>query len=190
MRLFLAIEIEPNVRANVAAVQTRLKASGADVRWVEPENFHLTVKFLGDVPDTLLPEVEAVCESLAQDGAPFRFRTAGGSFFPKRGPNIKTLFVGLTEGADEWRTLAQAAQDTFAPLGIARESGLAPHITLGRVKSDKNLDALRSALSREAQTDCGEQAADEIVLVQSFLDPRGATYKPLRRWPLGGPNCG
>ncbi len=192
MRLFLAFNAVPEVRTNVSAMQERLKQTGADVKWVEPANFHLTVKFIGDIPDTRLSEVEAVCEELAAfEGAnAFRFRVFGGSFFPKRGPQIKTLFAGVTDGASEWKAIAQQAQEVFTPLGVPREGNLAPHVTLGRVRSERNMEALREAVKAEAQTDCGEQEAGELVLVQSTLDPRGATYKEVRRWPLHTQNAG
>jgi 2'-5' RNA ligase len=186
MRLFLAFDIAPDVRARVTEMQERLKQTGADVKWVEPVNFHLTVKFIGDITDTLLPEVEAGAQELAAfEGAKaFRFRVFGGSFFPKRGPQIKTLFAGVTSGANEWKVIAGQAQEVFAPLGVPKEGNLAPHVTLGRVRSQRNMDDLRQAVQTEAETDCGEQAASELVLVQSTLDPRGATYKEVRRWPL------
>jgi 2'-5' RNA ligase len=186
MRLFLAFDITPDVRTRVTEMQERLKQTEADVKWVDPANFHLTVKFIGDVSDTLLPEVETICEELAAfEGAnTFRFRVFGGSFFPKRSPQIKTLFAGVTDGANEWKAIAGQAQEVFTGLGIPRESGLAPHITLGRVRSERNREALRQAIQADADTDCGEQEARELVLVQSTLDPRGATYKTLRAFPL------
>lgn len=182
MRLFLAVPLDDAVRDAVAEAQNRLKAiDDAEVRWAEPESFHLTVKFIGDQPDPLLPEIEDACGAIASGAASFRFRVRGASYFPKRGP-LKTLWIGLSEGADAWRTLAQRAETPLAAFGVAREGGLVPHITLGRVKAES--DALRAALGEAAAIDCGAQTAGKIVLFQSFLDPRGATHKPLREWSL------
>jgi 2'-5' RNA ligase len=187
MRLFLAVELSQDVRDAVAQMRARLQASGADVRWVEPANFHLTVKFIGDQPDGRLPEIEAVCADVAAATPAFRFRVRGAGAFPKRGP-LKTLWVGLSEGGDEWKALALRAETPLGAFGVPREGGLVPHITLGRVKSERGMGVLREALAAEAATDCGAQAADRITLMQSTLDPRGAIHTPLREWPLESMN--
>jgi 2'-5' RNA ligase len=184
VRLFLAIHLAEDVRENIAAMQERLKASCADVRWVAPENFHLTVTFLGDLPDALLSEIEETCGEIAADATAFRFRVCGGSYFPRRGPTLKTIWVGLTEGIEEWKGLVRRAEGPLTTFGIPQESGLVPHVTLGRVKSESGMQELRDALAREAQTDCGGQGANELTLVQSLLDPRGAVYRDVHRWKL------
>jgi RNA 2',3'-cyclic 3'-phosphodiesterase len=183
MRLFIALALSAEVENNVAAIQARLQRTEADVRWVEPENFHITVKFLGDLEETHLPDIEAVCEDAAKKSAPFRVRVSGVSFFPKRGP-LKTLWAGLSQGGDDWKALVQRMEEPLLPFGAAREGGLVPHITLGRVRSERGIEALRAAIDKEARTDCGEMSVSEIALYQSTLDPRGATYRVLRRWSL------
>lgn len=182
MRLFFATPLEPQIREALAAVQARLRAADADVKWVEPENFHLTVSFLGDQEESHLPNLSAIGESLAADTQPFRFRVCGASSFPRRSPLIKTLWVGVPEGAEEWKALVKRAEPELLPFGVPREGGLQPHITLGRVKGERNLEALRAAVSADANTDCGTQSATTLEMVQSFLDPRGATYKTLKTW--------
>ncbi len=192
MRLFVAVELSDAVRAAVADLQARLKASGgqaAQVRWVEPVNFHLTVKFLGDLPETLLPNVEAACAEIAAGSSPFDFAVRGAGAFPKRAGPLKTLWAGVDEkGTAAWKTLVQRAGPNFLPFGIAREGGLAPHVTLGRVKSaTPEQDAvLRAALAAEAQTDCGSQVAARLTLIQSTLDPRRAVYRPLGHFAFTG----
>jgi 2'-5' RNA ligase len=182
MRLFFAIPLEPEIREALTKVQTRLRATDADVKWVEPENFHLTVSFLGDQEESHLADLSAIGESLATEAQPFRFRVLGASSFPRRSPLLKTLLVGVSEGAEEWKALVKRAEPELLPFGVPREGGLQPHITLGRVKSQRNIEILRAAVSAEANTDCGTQSATTLELVQSFLDPRGATYKTLKAW--------
>ena len=185
MRLFLAIELEDAVRAAVAALQARLRAEApdADVRWVEPANFHVTVKFLGEQPDARLSEIREVCAEVAAATPPFALGVRGAGAFPRRGP-LKTLWVGVGEGADAWRALARRAEAPLAPFGVPREGGLAPHVTLGRVKSGGGKDALRAALENEGDTDCGRQIAGHVTLIESRLDPRGAVYKNVDAWPF------
>jgi 2'-5' RNA ligase len=184
VRLFLAIHLAEDVRKSAAAMQERLKEAGADVRWVTPENLHLTVTFLGDLPDALLSEIEETCGGIAAGTKAFRFRICGGSYFPRRAPTVKTIWVGLAEGTEQWKALVRRAEGPLTVFGVPREGGLVPHITLGRVKGESGTAALRDALSQEAETDCGVQMADELALVQSLLDPRGAVYRDIRRWKL------
>jgi 2'-5' RNA ligase len=182
MRLFFAIPLDAEIREALTAVQSRLRATDADVKWVEPENFHLTVSFIGDQPESVLPDLLTIGENLAAETSPFRFRVCGGSSFPKRSPLLKTLLVGVSEGTEEWKALVKRAEPQLLPFGVPREGGLQPHITLGRVKSERNIENLRAAVSAEAKTDCGIQTAATLEIVQSFLDPRGATYQTLKSW--------
>lgn len=182
MRLFYAITLTAEIKENLAQLQERLKAAQAEVKWVPSENLHLTVAFLGDHGESLLPEFYRIGEETVKETAPFRIRVAGGSFFPKRGPQIKTLWAGLREGGDLWKVLVKRTEPHLIPLGVPREGGLQPHITLGRVKGEKNLETLRAAIDAEAETECGEMTAESLVLIQSFLDPQGATYKTLQSW--------
>lgn len=190
MRLFVAVTLSDALRGALADLQTRLrqasKEAAAEVRWVEPANFHLTVKFLGDLSDALLPDVEAACANVAAASRSFDFAVRGAGAFPRRGP-LKTLWAGLDSAGDEaWKAVVRAAEPHFAPFGVAREGGLAAHVTLGRVKSATPAgdDALRAALAAEQQTDCGAQTATHLALIRSTLDPRGAVYSPVRDFEL------
>ena len=186
MRLFLAITLLETVRAEIAVVQERLKTAGAGVRWVAPENLHLTVFYLGDLSNALLPDIKAASAQIAAESSPFRVRALGGSYFPRKAPIPKTLWMGVTEGADDWRTLVKRCEPWFVPMGAARDGGLIPHITLGRVKSDTGIPALKAALEREAETDCGTQEATGLTLIESVLSRDGATYSEIGFWPFGG----
>lgn len=182
MRLFLAIELSERIRANAGALQERLATANADVRWVAPENFHLTVMFLGELSEALLPDIDSACQTICLETKPFRVRAGGGSYFPRKAPIPKTLWVGVSEGAEEWRALARRCEPWFVPMGAARDGGLIPHITLGRVKGSKNIDALKAVLTQEAGTDCGDQNAEGMTLIESVLSAEGASYRKRGFW--------
>lgn len=184
MRLFVAIPLDGAIKTALCDAQNRLQGVGADVKWVEADALHLTVHFLGDIGEPLLLDIEAVCENLAQSTKAFRFVVRGLSVFPRRGPLIKTIWAAVTEGADEWKTLAQTAEANLVPLGAAKANDLVPHLTLGRVKGEQKMDELKAAIVSESATDFGMQTAREIVLVQSFLNPGGALHQTVRRWDL------
>lgn len=186
MRLFTCLPIAPDVRESIVTVQNRLRDTGANIRWVQPENFHLTVSFIGDIADpSLLPEVATACEAIAAETAPFRFRVAGVSVFPKRGDVIKTVLLTVTDGTEPWKELVQRSEPWLSPFGAKREGGLVGHITLGRVKGGENLPELKAAILAEAKTDCGEQAADRIILMESVLNLASPAYTERGTWHFG-----
>jgi len=180
-RLFLAVPMDDQIRARLVDMRTRLSAADADIRWVAPENLHLTVAFLGDRGEGQVPDIASFTEHVAANTAAFRIELCGGSAFPKKGP-LKTLWVGIGEGAAAWKDLARLAEKTFAPFGVPPRNDLTPHITIGRVRGERNMDELRARLVREAQTDCGAQSAEKLELVESTLDPGGATYRTRGSW--------
>lgn len=184
MRLFLAIELEPDIADKLLKLQEQVqaRASEAKVRWVEPENFHLTVQFLGDIPESALPGVIEACSFLVPPRADFQLRVAGVSFFPKKGP-LKTLWVGLREGAEEWKLLVESVEPWMTPLGAPKHGGLVPHITIGRVKEES--ESLRHAMEAASEMDCGMQWAGRLTLIESFLGPEGATYDTRGAWSFG-----
>jgi RNA 2',3'-cyclic 3'-phosphodiesterase len=183
MRLFTAIELQPELSDALIAMQDRLKTAApeASVKWTERASFHLTVQFLGELPASTLSGVTEACEFLAPQINDFRFCAFGGSHFPKVG-DLKTLWVGLTEGADAWKRLVQLAEPWFTPLGAPKNGGLVPHITLGRVKTHH--ETLRQAMALETKTEIGTQNAVALTLIESQLSPSGATYIVQGRWPL------
>ena len=184
MRLFIAIPVTDELRSHLAALSGRLEASTADVKWIEPENFHLTVKFIGDVTAEMVSEIEAVCAVAAQATPVFEFSLHGVRTFPRAKPAIKTVFAAIDEGVEAWKALFHRLEPALVDLGVAKESGLAPHITLGRVRSSDGIAELKEAILREESTFLGRQPADRIELVQSFLDPSGAIYQTVQAWPL------
>lgn len=187
MRLFTCLPLSPAVRDAVSAVQSRLQTTGANLRWTTAEQFHLTVTFVGELADaSLLPEVESACAAIAAETAPFRFRVRGVSTFPKRGETIKTVILNVDEGAEMWKELVRRSEPWLAPFGANREGGLAAHVTLGRVKGGEHLPDLREAITREAATDCGEQIAGRLVLIESALSSTGATYIERGAWQFTG----
>ena len=185
MRLFLAIELEDAVRDAVRSVRERWPVGAADVRWVSEENTHLTVVFLGEQDPAALPGIQEACTAIADATSPFRIAFAGVSGFPKRGP-LRTLFVELSEGGGAWRELVLRAEPWFVPMGVARNGGLVPHVTLGRVKSGGDDPILRAGMGPLSEEGFGGQSVTGLHLVHSVLDRSGATYRTVSFHGFGG----
>src|SRR4051812_23168447 len=133
VRTFIAVAIDKTIRDRVVTLQETLGRAGADVKWVEPENLHVTLLFLGEVEDRTLP---VVCRSVAEVAAglpPFEMTVEGAGCFPSaRRP--KTLWVGVGDGRQELVALHDALEPPLLDLGCYRreERHYTPHLTLGR----------------------------------------------------------
>jgi 2'-5' RNA ligase len=186
MRCFVAVELSDEIRRQLGALQRRHAALDRAVRWTPPEQIHLTLKFLGDVPDSLLPQVCAAMESAAESQSPVEFEVKGAGCFPPGGAP-RVFWAGVEEPSGALARLRDACEAAFVPLGYPRENrAFSPHLTLARVKDFRAGRSIRDAAAREAGFRAGRQRAGEIILFESVLAPAGATYRPLARAPLGG----
>jgi len=184
LRLFLAIELSAPIRESLAGIRERWPVGDAQVRWSEPDSFHLTVVFLGEHDPVALPGIQEACTAVALETSPFRIALSGASGFPKRGP-LRTLFVPLSEGESAWRELVLRAEPWFVPMGVARNGGLVPHITVGRVKSGGDDPVLRSGIDTLSDEAFGSQEITGLTLVHSVLDRTGATYRTVSEHRFG-----
>jgi 2'-5' RNA ligase len=194
MRLFLAIELSGPVRRVIAEFSRRwrdewneelpgLGTSCPPASWVGSENLHVTLKFLGEVPDNQIPRI---CEALKGFPArPIRLRPDRIECLPARGP-VRVIGVGLGGETDTISELFHGVERACEPLGFARERrAYRPHITLARLRSFLPPSARRTLMDAGAKHLPGpEFIAAEFVLMQSQLNPKGARYIPLARFPL------
>ena len=185
MRLFVALELTDEVHTALRELGARLEPAGADLRWVRREGMHLTLKFIGEVPEAKLPLIQ---EDLARvrSAAPVEMKFRGLGYFPhERRPRV--VWVGV-EASANLPELAAEVEAALEPLGIARENRpYAPHLTLGRFKTLNGLARLQEEIARLPSTEFGRVETAEFVLFQSRLSPRGAEYTRLRTFPFARP---
>ncbi|HJT78661.1 MAG TPA: RNA 2',3'-cyclic phosphodiesterase [Gemmataceae bacterium] len=186
IRTFVAVGLDKSVHDRTVALQEHLAATGAEVKWVEPENLHVTLLFLGEVVDR---DVPAVCRAVAgacAPLAPFRMSVQGAGCFPNpRRP--RTLWVGVGEGAQALVALHDALEPPLLELGCYRreERSYTPHITLGRVRSDRPNSDLAAALAKYAGWQSGAMPVREVLVMSSELTPKGPVYTVMSRGRLG-----
>lgn len=184
MRAFVAVNLPPEHRRDIAAAVAPLLRSELPVRWVEPDAYHLTLKFLGTVAAGAVEPVAAALRTLAVRHAPFTLRVRGAGAFPDpRRPGV--LWLGVAPDAP-LLALQQAVEQGIAPLGFPTEARpFHPHITLGRTRRDARPGALRSA--EALLGDVAYQAIipiETVDLMQSHTSPRGARYERVLAAPL------
>lgn len=185
-RTFIAIDPGKEIRARLVVLQNSLARTGAEVKWVEPENLHVTLLFLGEVGERDLPAVcQAVAEGAAAQAA-FAMTVEGvKSFGNPRRP--RTVWAGVGEGTQGVCALHDAIEGPLLDLGCYRreERQYTPHITLGRVKSDRPADTLAAALAKKASWQGGETLVREVHVMGSELTSQGPVYTVLSRAKLG-----
>ncbi|MBM2846335.1 MAG: 2'-5' ligase [Bacteroidetes bacterium] len=179
LRLFIAIETPPPMATQIGTIRDRLKASDADVKWEPNEKLHATIKFLGDTDDQLLPEIVSYLRGVCQKFAPFQIRYKGVGCFPNsRTPRV--IWVGMDEPGGNLDLLHHEIDSELVALGFKREEKrFHPHVTLGRVKSNKKIHSLLRMM--ESTTfESQPVTVQEIALIQSELKASGSVYTILK----------
>ena len=187
IRSFIAIDLPEATRHGLAAVQEQLKQSGAGVRWVKPDSIHLTLKFLGNIHPAQVEDIALAVAQEVRDEPPITLGAAGlGAFPSRRKPRV--IWIGM-EGEVQRLTRIQArVENALEPLGFVREKRpFQPHLTIGRVKDRRRLQALIDAMATLDMEPFNSFDADEIILYKSDLRPTGAIYTKLHRMPLAAP---
>ncbi|MBU0503102.1 MAG: RNA 2',3'-cyclic phosphodiesterase [Candidatus Omnitrophota bacterium] len=172
MRAFIAIELPKEIKEFLSDIQKRLTPAGADVRWVKPDNIHLTLKFLGEINPEALDQTIQSLEKIAADRKAFYLSLSSVGVFPKI-ESPKVVWIGINKGSSEIREVA----------GEIGKDDLSAHITLGRVKSKKNLGRLVDILKVfevNPQKTPQECLVNKITIFKSTLLPDGPVYEILK----------
>jgi len=183
VRSFVAIELSDELKQELVELVDRLRSGGqAGVRWVDPRNIHLTLKFLGDVAVDRLDDITGALKEASRETSPFRLTIRGLGVFPNPG-RVRVAWVGVSGQVDVLEGLQQRVESALARLGFAAESrGFTPHLTLARVgdrvspEERQRFGTLIETADFEARHD---MAVDAIHLMRSQLTGRGAIYSRL-----------
>jgi 2'-5' RNA ligase len=155
-----------------------------DVVWVAPENFHLTVKFLGAVGTERLPDVERALGDAVAGVASFTLALRGLGAFPSTA-RPRVIWAGTAQGAAELAEVAARVERALSPLGFpTEERPFSAHVTLGRVRTPRRNPRLAQALAASADVELLRVPVERLSLMRSDLSPRGARYSELAGHPL------
>ena len=185
MRLFIALDVDPEIRESLQDAVRELRATRAPVRWVRPEAIHLTMKFLGETPDGKLASLESSLGKTCRTVYPFTVTMSGIGAFPGLS-KPRVLWAGIEEPTGTIGILAQRMEEDLFRLGWKKESRkFHPHVTVGRVKGTSNLNQLAAALTGFQGRIWGRQEMTGASLYRSHLEPTGARYEVVRFFPFG-----
>ena len=184
MRLFVALAISEEVRRQVALLIGELRERERALRWVNPQNLHITLKFIGDVPADRVP---VVCETLAsaETGQRLSLEFNGLGCFPDaRRPSV--VWVGITS-SPQLSSLASHIDQALATIGVPpEEKPFIPHLTIARIKERRGSPAFAASFDRKGRRSFGVMSAGEFQLMESKLKSGGAEYTTLRSFPFAG----
>ena len=186
IRSFLAIEIPRTILKKIEEVQDDLKSSRADVRWVNPEKIHLTLKFFGNIDESRIDPIVKSIERPTQTISPFSLKVRGVGAFPHL-KNPRVIWMGLVDGKEVLVSFQKQLEKELEKIGFEpEERAFHPHLTLGRMKSSKGREELAGRMERHQEEEFGDFQVERIVLFKSDLKPTGPIYTPLREIKLGG----
>ena len=186
-RTFIGVAVDAAIRAAAKSMQQTLARSGAEVKWVEEENLHVTLLFLGEIDDGDLVSACRAASKAAEKEPPFNLRVGGVGAFPTpRRP--KVLWGGITDGAEALLRLHAAIAEPLLALGAYRqeERGYTPHLTLGRTKGEEDSNLLALELPKHLSWSAGQTPVEEVLVYRSELRRDGVEYTVLGRSPLKG----
>lgn len=184
MRLFVALELPEGFRGKMERIQNTLRPLSPEVRWVRPENFHLTLKFLGEMDAAGLEDLQAVLERVAERHRVFEVDLQGVGAFPNlRRPRV--LWVGVLGDLSPLKSMARQLNRELEALGVPPEAKpFSGHLTLGRIKRPAPNPALEKELATFSESRVGRLRVEEVCLFQSQLKRGGPEYTCLSRHGL------
>jgi len=196
MRIFIGIDLDPDVRARISRFLEGVEGFAPEARWVRPESLHITLKFIGEQSPE---QVTAITEGLQKvECSAFEIRVGGYGFFPTaKAPRV--FWIGIQAGP-QLAELAERIDMATAELSIPREDRpFSPHLTLARAGAGRRSGSpkrqksdgpnaiyavLEKRIAAKGELEFGTMTAHEFILYQSQLSPGGSKYTKLQRFTL------
>lgn len=187
IRTFVAVETSPVVRHAALRLIDQLRAAPAQVKWVEPENMHVTLKFLGDVDPREIHKVCGAVKGAAAGLEPFELEIRGAGAFPNAN-RPGTVWLGAGQGAEQMAALFRPIEKALEGLGFRREPRqFHAHLTLGRVRRGcPGVQELGELIRARADYQAGRMKVRQATVFSSRLGPEGPTYEVLGNAKLAG----
>ena len=189
LRLFFAVPVPADARGRVGELMDHVQRGVGDgrarIRWVRVEGLHLTLRFLGPTPATMLEALQAGADTLAGSASPFEVQLSGGGAFPSLA-RPRSLWIGVREGAERLAALADGLTAAAADCGLFLDTRpFAAHLTIARTDGVRLAPVAAHALEAAADDLDVRFGVDRIVLFRSVLGGGPARYEALHEAPLG-----
>jgi 2'-5' RNA ligase len=175
IRSFIAVDIDdPRIKERILNVQKDLMQTNAQLKMVEPELMHLTLRFLGEIPQRTVDRVIEILRAVRFQ--PFDVTFTGVGTFPSQS-RINVVWIGIIHGQEQLGEIFQQLEPKLRQIGMAADNkGFSPHLTIARVKSAQNREALANAVKKMRELSFGNMNVKCVRLKKSTLTPRGPIY--------------
>lgn len=184
MRAFLAIPVPEEIKEYAYKIKKDLAAGQPDVKWVEYDNYHLTVKFLGDINSQVMNEIREKMQIVGESCPPFQLNIKGVGFFPNKF-RPRVVWLGVEGELEKAVFLAGRVDDYLIPLGFEPEKNHRFHLTMGRVRSEHNINGMLNKLGRIPDQNMPFYV-NEFYLMASKLLPAGPSYTIIDKFTING----
>jgi len=181
MRCFIAIPINEEIAINLEKVQKDLKPIG-NLKLVPRENMHITLKFLGEIPEPKVEKVKKSLNSLESYGK-FEVSLAGIGSFPNES-YVRVIWAAVHKGFNDIMELQRRVDNNLVKLNFDKEARFHPHATIARVKSINSKEKLKKIFEKYKKVEFGSFLAEKFCLMESKLSKEGAKYFTLREFYL------
>ena len=185
LRTFIAFRLPENIISHIRRIQEKIKACGFRMGWVLPENIHLTLKFLGEIPKQDIDMVSQAMAETASLYSPISFSAKGIGVFPTvKRPRV--LWIGLSGDTYPLIRMQKDLEERLDAVGFPKEDrGFKAHLTLGRAKGEIDPKKLVEVMEKFSKAESERFIADKLILFRSELRPGGAVYSELHSVDLG-----
>ncbi|MDI9624761.1 MAG: RNA 2',3'-cyclic phosphodiesterase [Methanothermobacter sp.] len=182
IRSFLAIDVDNTLKDKIIEAQKVLEGADAQLKFVEPENLHFTLKFFGQIDNKMIEELSRVIKESIGSYKPFKLKIEGVGVFPNKN-YMRVIWLGA-ENPNEFSKIQKTLDEEFKKLGFKKEKSYIPHLTIARVKGGKNKDKLLEKIEEIEDIKIGEMQIKELKLKKSELRPEGPKYTTIKTFKL------
>jgi len=182
LRAFLAIDIDKKLVQKIEDLQKEFKKTKANVKYVEIENIHFTLKFFGNINEQMINKISIAIKNVLKEYEPINIVIKGTGSFPNE-DYIKVIWLGIKENPI-LIDLAKKLDEEFKKLGFKKEKNYSPHLTIGRMKSPKNKKEVKDKIATFKNIEIGKMNINKISLKKSELTPNGPIYSNIKTFSL------
>jgi len=178
IRSFISVDLdEPGIRERIASTQRSLLETGAQLKLVNTEIMHLTLRFLGEIPQPTVEEVKKAIDAVRFSA--FEIELSGLGAFPNL-RRLNVVWVGIKRGHEQLAEIFQQLEPKLRTIGLpADNKGFSPHLTIARVRTGANMEALANYVSTMGEQEFGKMLVQSVRLKRSTLTPRGPIYSTM-----------